>query len=149
MRIPEGADVNEMERIWREKTDGQLLDAASALGEYTEEGRRVILAEMARRGLEPPEPAETEEVVEEGEGFGEGDETGEEQESDVLTCLRCDVELKYLGSSHLHEGQPWGVLGGLEDVFERAQRFDVYVCPRCGHLDFFAPPAAREKPVEG
>jgi rubrerythrin len=131
-----------MERIWREKTDEQLLDAASALDEYTDEGRHVILAEMARRGLEPPELADTEEM-EGGEEFEEAEESGE---GEVLTCLRCDVELRCLGSKDL---RALGVPAEIGHLFEPTQSLDVYVCPNCGHIDFFAPtPAKGEGPEE-
>lgn len=44
------------EGIWGDKTDDELLDAAARYSEYTEEGERIIRAELARRGLEQPEP---------------------------------------------------------------------------------------------
>jgi uncharacterized membrane protein YhaH (DUF805 family) len=37
--------------VWRRKTDDEIGQAAASLDEYTEEGRRVILEEIARRGL--------------------------------------------------------------------------------------------------
>jgi hypothetical protein len=42
------------ERIWRAKSDDQLLEAAADLSEYTEEGERIIRAELRRRGLPDP-----------------------------------------------------------------------------------------------
>lgn len=47
------ADADE---IWAAKSDEELLDAARELGEYTEEGERVIRAELRRRRLPPPDP---------------------------------------------------------------------------------------------
>jgi len=43
--------------IWAAKSDEELLQAASELGEFTEEGERIIRAELRRRGLPPPDPA--------------------------------------------------------------------------------------------
>jgi hypothetical protein len=40
------------EEIWRGKSDDELAVAARQLGEYTEAGRRIILAELASRQLE-------------------------------------------------------------------------------------------------
>jgi hypothetical protein len=40
------------EDIWRRKADDEVLLAASSLSEYNEEGRRIILAEAERRGLD-------------------------------------------------------------------------------------------------
>ena len=42
------------EEIWRRKTDDEVAAAAQTIDEYTDEGRRVILAEVQRRGI--PEP---------------------------------------------------------------------------------------------
>jgi len=50
--------VTDAERIWRVRSDEQLLDAASHISEFTEEGRRVVRAELSRRGLSEPLPSE-------------------------------------------------------------------------------------------
>lgn len=42
--------------IWAAKSDEELLQAASELGEFTEEGERIIRAELRRRHLPPPDP---------------------------------------------------------------------------------------------
>ena len=42
--------------IWRAKSDDELLEAGKDLSEYTEEGERIIRAELQRRGLPEPEP---------------------------------------------------------------------------------------------
>jgi hypothetical protein len=44
------------EGIWAVKTDDELLEAAGELSEYTEEGERIIRAELQRRGLPLPDP---------------------------------------------------------------------------------------------
>jgi len=44
-----------MENVWREKVDAELESAARNLGDYTEQTKDVIRAELRRRGL--PEPA--------------------------------------------------------------------------------------------
>lgn len=46
--------MTDMERIWRQKTDDEVVEAAGSLFEYTEEAARAIRAEIQRRGL--PEP---------------------------------------------------------------------------------------------
>jgi hypothetical protein len=43
------------EQVWRSRTDDEVAEAARVLAEYTEEGERIIRAELRRRGL--PEPA--------------------------------------------------------------------------------------------
>ena len=42
--------------IWSAKSDDELLEAAQELFEYTEEGERIIRAELQRRGLPQPDP---------------------------------------------------------------------------------------------
>src|SRR5579862_5222908 len=42
--------------LWAAKTDAALLEAATDLSEFTEEGERIIRAELQRRGLPPPAP---------------------------------------------------------------------------------------------
>jgi hypothetical protein len=44
--------MSDAEEIWRGKTDDEVLIAASCLDDYTEEGRRIILVEADRRGLD-------------------------------------------------------------------------------------------------
>jgi hypothetical protein len=41
------------ERIWRAKTDDEVLNAFQQLGDYMEEGQRVLKAEIERRQLTP------------------------------------------------------------------------------------------------
>ena len=51
-------------------------------------------------------------------------------------CLRCHQELDYLGTKQFYEGGHLAHLMG--DLFVNRESFDVYVCPKCGHIDFFA-----------
>jgi len=46
--------MTEAEELWRAKTDDELLEAAEELSGYTDDGERIIRAELRRRGL--PEP---------------------------------------------------------------------------------------------
>ena len=48
--------MSKPEEIWRAKSDDELLEASEDLSEYTEEGERIILAELQRRGLPRPDP---------------------------------------------------------------------------------------------
>lgn len=57
--------------------------------------------------------------------------------SDPMQCPRCDTPIDYVGTKHFHEGTQWGVLGDLAELFENKERFDVYVCPRCGRVELF------------
>jgi len=54
-----------------------------------------------------------------------------------ISCLRCKGTLQHAGTRRFHEGTNWGVLGELGEFFVKRERFDVYACPQCGHVEFF------------
>lgn len=68
---------------------------------------------------------------------GEADAAFEPAVVKTLTCLRCEAALEHVGTKRFHEGTRWGVLGELGELFVKRDRFDVYACPRCGHVEFF------------
>jgi hypothetical protein len=125
--------MTEAERIWRAKSDDDLIEAAAELSEYTEDGRRVIRAELHRRGLE--DPVEQAGFIVPEPGVLEPDGTKESVPGPE--CLRCEVEQRYLGTKKFREGANWGVLGELGHLFEHSETFDIFVCPTCGHVDFY------------
>jgi hypothetical protein len=54
------ATMSDAESVWARKTDDELTAAAQHLEDYTEDGERVIRAELERRGLAaPPATART------------------------------------------------------------------------------------------
>lgn len=57
--------------------------------------------------------------------------------ADPIRCLRCLLTLDYVGTKKFHEGARWGLLGDLGELFVSRERFDVYVCPRCGRVELF------------
>jgi hypothetical protein len=56
---------------------------------------------------------------------------------DPLACLRCERPMEYAGSKAFHEGARWGILGEIGELFVNKERFDIYVCQRCGRVEFF------------
>lgn len=56
-----------------------------------------------------------------------------------LLCPRCNKEMLFAGTKKFHEGSfEWGFwLGNLGELFTNRERFDVYVCPECGRVEFF------------
>lgn len=52
-------------------------------------------------------------------------------------CLRCHTRIEFLGTKEFHEGTRWGLLGELGELFVNKERFDIYACPKCGHVEFF------------
>lgn len=56
-----------------------------------------------------------------------------------LDCLRCQVELLFSGRYKFHEGTKMGILGNLFELFVNREAFDLYICPKCGKVEFYAP----------
>ena len=48
--------MTDLETLWREKSDEEVMEAGAVLSEYTLEGQGVIRAELLRRGLRPAQP---------------------------------------------------------------------------------------------
>lgn len=56
----------------------------------------------------------------------------------LVRCPRCQIALDFVGTRHFHEGtRAFDALGGLWELFKNREHFDVYVCPRCGRVEFF------------
>lgn len=56
-----------------------------------------------------------------------------------IDCLRCNVQLIFSGDFKFHEGPKIGIFGNLFEVFVNRESFDLYVCPKCGKVEFFIP----------
>ncbi|HUQ69771.1 MAG TPA: hypothetical protein VM165_09630 [Planctomycetaceae bacterium] len=54
-----------------------------------------------------------------------------------MTCPRCETDLEHVGTKEFHEGQRWGMLGDIGELFVNREKFDVYVCNRCGRVELF------------
>jgi hypothetical protein len=54
-----------------------------------------------------------------------------------MSCPRCEQALQYVGRKRFHEGANWGILGEVGELFVKREHFDVYVCQRCGRVEFF------------
>ena len=57
--------------------------------------------------------------------------------NDPIVCTRCELPLEFVGTRDFHEGTRWGVLGELGELFVNKERFDLFVCPRCGRVELF------------
>jgi Zn finger protein HypA/HybF involved in hydrogenase expression len=57
----------------------------------------------------------------------------------AIDCIRCGVKLLYSGYYQFHEGKRLGVLGNLFELFVNRESFDIYVCPKCGKVEFYVP----------
>ena len=99
----------------------ELLEAGAMLSEFTEQGQSVIRAELRRRGFEDP--------VEQA-GFTTADpavQVGQREADGAApspSCLRCETELRFLGTRKFHEGTRWGAIGeiGLDYHYDFSPR---------------------------
>jgi hypothetical protein len=65
-----------------------------------------------------------------------GPEDGD-SEQPTHDCLRCKSEMSFGGQKRFHEGARLGVLGGLGELLVNREYFDMWVCQKCGHVEFF------------
>jgi len=56
-----------------------------------------------------------------------------------INCLRCKTTMKFEEVVKLHEGNNWGLMGDLGHLFTNKKSFDIYMCPNCDKIEFFAP----------
>ncbi|MDO8898649.1 MAG: hypothetical protein Q7V19_13450 [Bacteroidales bacterium] len=61
------------------------------------------------------------------------------QGSREMDCLRCKIPLLFSGQYKFHEGAKVGVLGNLFEIFLNREKFDLYMCPKCGKVEFYSP----------
>jgi hypothetical protein len=120
--------MDEAERIWSEKSEVELIEAAADLDQFTAEGQRIIRAELKRRGLEDP----VEQAAIEPDAGPSDDEATEPE------CLRCHVKLHLVDPDDPESAERWTWLGDIKLPRLVGNGLDIYVCPRCGHVDFFA-----------
>ena len=62
-----------------------------------------------------------------------------------LNCLRCGTGMQFIRREKFQLGQTGWVLGDLPNLFAGAMEIEIYVCPKCGKLEFFQP--GSDKPV--
>lgn len=58
-----------------------------------------------------------------------------------VNCIHCNVRLLFSGNYKFHEGSNLGFLGNLFEVLINRESFDIYVCPKCGKVEFYTPQA--------
>ena len=62
-----------------------------------------------------------------------------EQSKRNIDCLRCKVPLTYSGNFKFHEGTRLGIFGNIFEAFTNRESFDLFICPKCGKVEFFTP----------
>ena len=56
-----------------------------------------------------------------------------------MDCLRCNTKMQFLSREQLQLGKTGWVLGDLPNLIAGALDVDIYICPSCSRLEFFAP----------
>jgi hypothetical protein len=94
----------------------------------------------SREGVEDPDfgkPEPDEALAESRDPVDSDDESELPRDTNPIVCPRCYRNLDFVGTKRFHEGTRLGFLGELGELFVNRERFDVYVCPRCGRAEFF------------
>src|SRR6185295_2267275 len=55
-----------------------------------------------------------------------------------VSCLRCSTALNLVGKTRREGGGDTSFLKAIGDLFAKHEEFNIYTCPRCGHVEFFA-----------
>jgi len=55
-----------------------------------------------------------------------------------LTCVHCNTPMKYLTNESIQLGKTGWFLGDLPNLVAGALEVDIYICPICKRLEFFA-----------
>lgn len=61
-----------------------------------------------------------------------------------MNCLRCNTEIKFLSKEKLQLGKTGWLLGDLPNLVAGALEVDIYRCPVCKRLEFFATDESEE-----
>lgn len=54
-----------------------------------------------------------------------------------IDCLRCSTPMQFYSSENIQLGRTGWVLGDLPNLMAGAMRVDIFVCPKCGKVEFF------------
>jgi len=54
-----------------------------------------------------------------------------------MKCLRCDGEMKFIGTEKLQLGKTGWLLGDLPNLLSGALEVGIYCCDKCGRYEFF------------
>jgi len=65
----------------------------------------------------------------------------EDNDDEVLPCLRCETPLVFVAERDFREGSGgWELtLGRVGALFGSSTRLEVWACPSCGHVELFWP----------
>ena len=55
-----------------------------------------------------------------------------------INCLRCGVPMQFMKKTHIQFGKTGWILGDLPNLVAGALPVEIYICPTCMKLEFFA-----------
>ena len=55
-----------------------------------------------------------------------------------LKCLRCGTEMTYAGTEEFQLGKTGWLLGDIPNLLSGAMVLEIYYCPKCHKVEFFA-----------
>lgn len=64
-----------------------------------------------------------------------------------IDCLRCKVPMIFTGKFKFHEGPNTGMLGNIFELFQNKEEFELYLCSKCGKVEFFTPISGIDKNI--
>lgn len=53
------------------------------------------------------------------------------------SCLRCHTDMRYIGREAIQLGRTGWLLGDLPNLLAGALDVNIYICPKCGKMEFF------------
>ena len=65
-----------------------------------------------------------------------------------LSCLRCDGPMRFLTQEKFQMGEHGFLTGDLSHLIHGALELEVYICPQCGKMEFFAPEKSESHSLE-
>ena len=55
-----------------------------------------------------------------------------------LICIRCGDQMEFMAKEKLQLGQTGWLMGDLPNLIAGALKVDIYICPKCKKIEFFA-----------
>ena len=56
----------------------------------------------------------------------------------IMKCLRCESEMVLKGTEKIQLGEA-GLFGNWNNVFSGSLEVEIYICDKCGKVEFFSP----------
>lgn len=64
-----------------------------------------------------------------------------------MPCLRCGKQMQFLKTEDVQLGRTSILFGDLGNLLAGSLEVEIYICPKCGKLEFYQGPGEAEKQV--